>query len=186
MIVIWYGKKPKYSTDCSEKPDVRTNLRLSDILIQRFGWQKGGRLVSKAGKYKTTKIIAQCNEGGQIQNFEIGNGGENDHKAVESIVPTIPAGVYVTGDKGFDSKRLRRRLRQRGARPLIPRRQRENQPIRRTPKPYIYKSRWQIEQAFSRTDQFRKLTVRYERNPYSYKQYWYLGLAWLEIRKLTG
>jgi transposase len=155
-------------------------------LIRPSGWQKGGRLISKAGKYKTSKIIALCNEGGQIKTFELGKGGESDHKAVEPIVAKIPKKVYVTADKGFDSKRLRRRIRHKGAKPLIPRRQWKNQPSRRTPKPYIYKSRWQIEQAFSRTDQFRKLTVRYERDPNSYKQYWYLGLAWLELKKLTG
>jgi transposase len=155
-------------------------------LIPPSGWQKGGYLVSKAGKFKSSKITALCNDAGQIQNFEIGNGGESDHKAVKAIVPKIPKAVYVTADKGFDSKKLRRKIRQNGAMPVIPRRQRENQPTRRTPKPHIYKSRWKMEQSFSRTDQFRKLTVRTERNPYSYKQYWYLGLAWLELKKLTG
>ena len=143
-------------------------------------------MVSKAGKFKSSKITALCNEGGQIQSFEIGPGGENDHKAIKPIVSKIPKHVYVTADKGFDSKKLRRKIRHNGSMPLIPRRQRENQPLRRTPKPSIYKSRWIIEQSFSRTDQFRKLTVRYEREPNSYKQYWYLGLAWLELKKLTG
>jgi len=155
-------------------------------LIQPFGWQKGGRLVSKAGKFKSSKITALCSEVGQIQDFEIGNGGENDHKAVKAIVHKIPKKVYVTADKGFDSKKLRRKIRQKGSMPLIPRRQRENQPVRRTPKPHIYKARWQMEQSFSRTDQFRKLQVRTERDPYSYKQYWYLGLTWIELKKLTG
>ena len=57
---------------------------------------------------------------------------------------------------------------------------------RRTPKPHVYKSRWIIEQAFSKVDQFGKLTTRYEREVANYKQHWYLGLDWLEIKKLTG
>jgi transposase len=151
-----------------------------------YVWQRGGAKISRAGKYKTSKITALCNEDGQIQQFDIGNGGESDHKAVKRIVRHIPQNVFVTLDKGYDSKKLRRQIRQRRARPLCPRRQFKTQPLRRTPKPYIYKSRWIIEQAFSRTDTLRKLTVRYERNPYNYKQFWYLGLTWLELKKLTG
>ena len=130
--------------------------------------------------------MALCNEDGQIQQFEMGNGGESDHKAVKPILRHIPKNVFVTLDKGFDSKKLRGQIRYQQARPICPRRQFKNLPIRRTPKPYIYKARWIIEQAFSRTESLRKLTVRYERNPYHYKQYWYLGLAYLEIQKLTG
>jgi transposase len=89
-------------------------------------------------------------------------------------------------DRGFDSKKLRRKIRYQQAFPVCPRRQLGIKIIRRTPKPSIYRLRWIIEQAFSKTDQFRKLLVRQERNPYNYKQYWYLGLAWLEIQKLTG
>ena len=143
-------------------------------------------LVSKAGKYKTSKITALCNEQGQIQQIELGNGGESDHKAVLPILPHIPEKVTVTLDSGYDSKKLRHKIRQNQAMPVCPKRQIGNKIIRRTPKPYIYKLRWIIEQDFSRLDQFRKLLVRQERNPYSYKGYWYLGLAWLEIQKLTG
>ena len=151
-----------------------------------FGWQKGGDKISKAGKFKSSKITALCNEDGQIQIFEIGNGGESDHKAINAIVHKIPKLVYVTADRGYDSKKLRRKIRHQGSMPLIPRRQHQNKALKRTPKPYIYKSRWIMEQAFSRTDQFRKLSIRYERGVHNYKQGWYLGLAWLELKKLTG
>lgn len=127
-----------------------------------------------------------CNEDGQILQFELGNGGESDHKAVKPILPHIPKGVWVTLDKGYDSKTLRRHIRYRQARPVCPRRPFKHLTTRRTPKPYIYQSRWIIEQAVSRTDALRTLTVRYERNPYTYKQWWYLGLAYLEFKKLTG
>ena len=86
------------------------------------GWQKGGDKISKAGKYKSSKMMALCNEDGQIQPFDLGNGGESDHKAVKLILPHIPKGVWVTLDKGFDSKKLRRHIRYRQARPACPRR----------------------------------------------------------------
>lgn len=149
-------------------------------------WQKGGDRISRAGKYKTSKITALCNEDGQIQHFELGNGGQSDHKAVLAIIPNCPKNVFVTLDKGYDSQKLRRQIRHRQARPVCPRRQFKNSPIRRTPKPYIYKSRWIIEQSFSRTDEFRTLVTRNERRASTYKQYWYLGLAYLELKKFTG
>lgn len=186
MTATKFGERRESSIGCFERPGVPIQSKLLCTLIQRFGWQKGGRFVSKAGKYKATKITALCNDNGQIQDFEMGNGGESDHKAVKAIIPRIPKRVYVTADRGYDSKKLRNILRRKETMPLIPRRQRENQPTRRIPKPYIYQSRWKVEQSFSRTEQFRKLTVRNERDPYSYKQYWYLGLAWLEVKKLTG
>jgi len=130
--------------------------------------------------------MALANEAGQIQAFEIGNGGESDHKAVMPILKHIPKKVWVTLDKGFDSKKLRRQIRYKQASPLCPRRQFGIMPVRRTPKPFIYRTRWMMEQAFSRTDQFKTLLTRQERNVYHYKQYWYLGLSWLEIKKLTG
>jgi Transposase DDE domain len=186
MTDFYCGRSRKCFIVYSEKHVVQSHLRQYPILIPPFGLQKGGDKISKAGKFKSSKITALCNEQSQIQNFEIGNGGESDHKAVIPIIPSVPANGYITADRGFDSKKLRRMLRYKGSMPLIPRRQFPNSPLRRTPKPYIYKSRWQIEKAFSQTDQFRKLIVRQERNSNTYKQYWYLGFAWFELKKLTG
>ncbi len=147
--------------------------------------QKGGSKISRAGKYKATKITAIFSNN-QIQCLSVEAGGRHDTKACDSIIPFIPETEYLTADKGYDSQKLRRKLRYRKIKPLIPRRQWENGPLRRTPKPILYKQRWEIEKEFSRYDQFRKLTVRYERNPYTYKSYWELAAAFLVIQKLTG
>lgn len=149
-------------------------------------WQRGGALVSKAGKYKSTKIIASTNDDGEAIAFDLYAGGRHDTKTTDIIVPKIPKGVYVTADRGYDDKRLRWKLRRQGYYPVIPKRQMSKTVRRRTPKPHIYKSRWVIEQGFSRYDQFRKLTVRYERDPWSYKAFWYLGASLLNLHKLTG
>jgi hypothetical protein len=186
MTGFYCGRSRKCFIVYSGKLVVQNHLRQCPTLIPPFGLQKGGDKISKAGKFKSSKITALCNEKSQIQGFEIGNGGESDYKAVTPIISSIPTGVYITADRGFDSKKLRRILRYKGSMPLIPRRQFPNSPLRRTPKPHIYKCRWQIEKAFSQTDQFRRLLVRQERDSTTYKQYWYLGLTWLELKKLTG
>ena len=130
--------------------------------------------------------MALADETGEIQQFDIGRGGQHDTKACNTIVPLIPSGATLTADKGFDDKKLRRKLRYRGVKPLIPKRQRKKGPRRRTPKPHIYKSRWIIEQGFSRYDQFRRLTVRYERDHWRYKAWWYIASAMIPLQKLTG
>jgi hypothetical protein len=132
--------------------------------------------------------VAVCTSGKQpeIQRFELYAGGQHDTQTLENIIPFLPQNSYVTADRGYDSKKIRRKIRYQGAKPLIPRRRQKKGKARRTPKPVIYKQRWQIEQAFSRYDQFRKLTVRNERDPWSYKAWWYAAGAFLKLKKLTG
>lgn len=135
--------------------------------------------MSKAGKYKCSKITAICDEDGETQDFELDNGGKNDAKAVLPIIPKLPKASTVTMDRGYDDQKVRRKLWKQGNYPVIPRRQWKTGKRRRTPKPHVYKTRWKVEQHFSRYDQFRKLQTRYERNPYHYKAYWYLAASWL-------
>ena len=89
-------------------------------------------------------------------------------------------------DKGFDCKRLRLKLRRQGNIPIIPKRQFKGGPLRRTPKPHLYRARWKIEWHFSHYDQFRKLQTRYERNPFDYKAYWYLAAGQTQPLQING
>ena len=57
--------------------------------------------------------------------------GRNDRYAFGKIVEQIPKDSYLAADKGYDCKKLRRYLRHKGLRPLIPRRQFENKPGRK-------------------------------------------------------
>jgi hypothetical protein len=43
--------------------------------------------------------------------LKIGNGGESDHKAVISIIPSVPANGYITADRSFGSKKTEKSLR---------------------------------------------------------------------------
>lgn len=143
-------------------------------------------MISKAGKYKCTKITAFCDEAGETIDFDLEAGGRNDTKACLPILPKIPEHSTVTMDRGFDDQKIRRKCWRKGISPVIPRRQRKEGKRRRTPKPHLYKARWKVEWHFSRYDQFRKLSVRYERNPFHYKAYWYLAAAVLNFSRLTG
>ncbi len=73
----------------------------------------------------------------------------------------------LVADRGYDSQRLRRRLRCRGIRPSIPPRRiqrkhpRRGRPLR-IPKE-AYAQRWIVERTFAWLGNFRRLVVRYER-----------------------
>jgi IS5 family transposase len=52
-------------------------------------------------------------------------------------------------DKGYDSKELRNDLRNKGIKPLIPRREWKNRKQLRGPKPAGAKDRWKVERCFA-------------------------------------
>ena len=68
---------------------------------------------------------------------------------------------YLPGDKGYDPDRLRRTLRQAGAKPLIPGRQNRKRVIRYD-KPR-YRDRRLVENAFSRLKVFQRIANRYDK-----------------------
>ena len=124
-------------------------------------------------------------ENGLPEALHLDAAGRNDRYAFGNIVDQIPKGAYLAADKGYDCKRLRRRLRHSGLRPLIPRRQFGNSTARRTPKPHLYKSRWTIERCFAWLGKFRKLEIRYEYHWKNWEAFWYLGCTMLCLQKVT-
>jgi transposase len=74
----------------------------------------------------------------------------------------------LVADRGYDSEPLRVRWRARGIRPCIPRRR--NARPRRGPKPNLagYRLRWYIERTVAWLGNYRRIIVRYERQPQIY------------------
>jgi transposase len=68
---------------------------------------------------------------------------------------------HFLGDKAYDSADLRRRISQRGARPVIPNRSCRKQPFAFNRR--LYKQRWLIENAFSRIKDYRRIAMRYDK-----------------------
>jgi IS5 family transposase len=153
--------------------------------MPRLSRQKKGERISRAGKIKGSKISLVVDEGGLPEAINLDAAGRNDRYAFGNIVEQIPKDAYLAADKGYDCKKLRRRLRHKGLRPLIPRRQFENKVARRTPKPYLYRSRWTIERCFAWLGKFRKLEIRYEYHWENWYAFWQLGCAMLCLQKVT-
>ena len=153
----------------------------STIWIQRCEPQKKGSKISRAGKIKGSKISLLSDERGRPQALAIEGAGRNDRYAFGSIVKHVPKGCYLVCDKGYDCKRLRRKLRHHGIKPVIPKRQFENGPRRRTPLPQIYRSRWICERTFAWMDKFKRLRIRDERLVTLHKAFWHLACAILYL-----
>jgi transposase len=61
----------------------------------------------------------------------------------------------------YDSAELREELDERGTKPVIPNRSNRKQPYSFSKR--LYKLRWQIESAFNRLKDFRRIATRYDR-----------------------
>jgi transposase len=85
----------------------------------------------------------------------------------------------IVGDKGYSSRRIRRRCRRRGVRHTIPHRttERRTGPFDRA----AYRTRNVVERTIARCKQFRGLATRYERLADSYRAMWLIvcTIFWL-------
>lgn len=87
-------------------------------------------------------------------------------------------------DKGYDSKELRGKLRKKGIRPMIPRREWTNRKPRRGRRPLSGVDRWIVERTFAWLQKkFRRLVVRWERRDPYWDGFVMLAvcLMWLEV-----
>jgi len=85
----------------------------------------------------------------------------------------------VIADRGYDSNKHRRALRQRGIKPVIARRETDHGSG-------LGVYRWVIERSFSWLHQFRRLRTRYERDPQMHEAFMHLGCAIICWRRLTS
>lgn len=88
-------------------------------------------------------------------------------------------------DRAYDSDPLRRHLAAQNIELICPHRKRrkkkptqDGRPLRR------YRHRWKIERTFAWLGNFRRLVVRYERNPDLYRAFFHLASAIITLRHL--
>jgi transposase len=84
----------------------------------------------------------------------------------------------LVGDRGYDYDRYRKRLRQRGIRPMIARRQTAHGSG-------LGRFRWVVERTFAWLHQFRRLLVRYERRADIHEAFLALGCCLICWRRLA-
>lgn len=92
----------------------------------------------------------------------------------------------IQGDKGYDSRELRNRLRRRGITPLIPRRSWPNRKPSKGRPPNKPVDRWKVERTFAWLQRkYRRLVVRWERRSKYWKGFVMFAVCLLWVNLLT-
>ncbi len=92
--------------------------------------------------------------------------------------------VRLIADRGYDSDGLRRRLAARGITFISPyRSMRVNRPYEDRRLLRRYRHRWIIERTFAWLASFRRLSVRYERDPRLYVALFHFAAALIALRR---
>ena len=84
----------------------------------------------------------------------------------DALLAEVDGCRYVLADKGYDSDKLRKSIRDKGAKPVIPGRKSRKRKIRFDES--RYKFRWMAETVFCRLKDFRRVSTRYYKFPRNY------------------
>jgi transposase len=91
----------------------------------------------------------------------------------------------VQADKGYDSKEVRKKIRNKGAKPIIPYRVYKNRMKRPGKKPPELVDRFKVERCFAWLDlKFRRLSSKWERRKQYWKAFLFLGMSWMWLQRL--
>lgn len=119
---------------------------------QAIGISRGGR---------STKIHAVVDGKGRPLNFVVTGGQVHDNQVVGEVLNTPRSPLAVTGDKAYDSEKVREEIKDEGALPVIPSRRTA------TKKAYcpkrIYRRRHKIENYFCRVKDWRRIATRFDK-----------------------
>ena len=114
----------------------------------------------------TTKIHAVTDAQGLPITLKLTAGQAHDGRSADDMLATVGAGQTLLADAAYDSNRLRDRLAQVGAKPVI-------KPISRRSNPppldrKAYRRRNQIERFFSKLKHYRAIATRYEKHDHNF------------------
>ena len=119
---------------------------------QAIGRSRGGR---------NTKIHAIADAKGRLLSILLSGGEAHDCPPAQRLIRRTKAARKLLGDKAYDSAELRRWLKARGTKAVVPNRSNRKQPFSFDKR--SYKQRHRIENAFCRLKDFRRIATRYDR-----------------------
>ena len=97
--------------------------------------------------------------------FALTAGHRGDAPQADALIEDLPAEV-VMADAAYDSDRIRRKIKDKGAQAVIP--NNPSQAIRYPIDKHLYAQRHLIECCFSKLKQFRRIATRYEKTARNY------------------
>lgn len=115
--------------------------------------------ISRGGQ--TTKVHALTDTLGRPVALHVTAGNVSDVTMAETLLAEVDDCRHVLADKGYVRDKLREKIRERGAKPVIPGRKSRRKPIRFDK--VRYKFRWMVEAVFCRLKDFRRVATRYDK-----------------------
>jgi len=130
----------------------------------------------------TSKIHVLSNEAGRIIKFNVTKGSVNDCTQTEMLFDfVLHKGVYVLGDKAYDTDKIIDYINEESAFAVIP--SRKNRRIIREYDKEIYKNRSQAERFFNKLKNFRRISTRYDKLVSSFISFVQLAFVLIIIPK---
>ncbi len=122
------------------------------------------------------------NEKSKIVRFIVTNGSVNDCTQAENLFNgVVRRGIYVLGDKAYDTDSIVNYIIERAASVVIP--SRKNHKTQREYDKEIYKDRNIIERFFNRLKNFRRVSTRYDKLVLSFISFIQLASIFIMIPK---
>jgi transposase len=127
------------------------------------GWKRGeqNQAIGRSRGGRNTKIHAIADAKGRLLSLKLTDGSAHDCPVARSLISSGKIAKRLLGDKAYDSAELRRWLRERGTKCVIPNRSNRKQPFSFSKK--AYRERHRVENAFCRLKDFRRIATRYDR-----------------------
>jgi transposase len=153
--------------------------------------------VGKTKKGKGTKIMMVTDGEGLPLSAHIDSASPAQVTLLETTLDKITVGRKGTAgrprkhpdrliaDRAYDSNHMRERLEDRGIEPIIPARSNNRKATHQDGRQLSrYKHRWIIERTFAWLQNFRRITIRWERHDFMYAGFVHLACAFLVMRRL--
>ncbi len=128
-------------------------------------WRERGAKAQAIGPSRggqTTKIHLLTDVLGRPAVIHLTPGNAADVAAAPDVLAAVPGRLRrLVADRGYDADALRRGLRAKGTKPVIPGRRCRKRAIRYDKR--LYRDRWRIEAAICRLKDFRRVGTRYDK-----------------------
>lgn len=137
----------------------------------------------KIGKTKggiNTKVTVVCDENLNPIEFQIDSGNRSDMKIGEEIIEGVDKGTIMVADKGYNSEKIRDKLRNRKIRPVIPYKS-NSKKRRKISSKKLYKKRNVIERFFLKIKKFRRVNTRYDKLSLTFQSFVVISFICLMI-----
>jgi transposase len=140
------------------------------------------RAIGKSRGGATTKIHIAADANGNPIDFEITGGEVHDSQVADQLIDKCgQAGTSFVGDKGYDSEKIRQKIREKSMTPVIPRRTNSKKPNPEFDS-YLYKLRHLVENLFAKLKHFRGVATRFEKLARNFKAILFLACSVTYLR----